>query len=66
VPNTATITVSGGAGQRDLRPNDAEQHVAPRHRDREQHGDVCEQRERQPFEIADVALVRHEHLQQQA
>ncbi len=54
------------AGQREPRPDDAGERLAPRYGDREHHGDVRQQRERQPLEVADVALVGQEHLQQQA
>ena len=38
-------------GQREPRPDDADDRLAPRNRDREDDRDVSEQRKRQPFEI---------------
>ena len=56
----------GGVGiQREMRPDRAQRHLAPRHVNREQHGGVGQQRDGQPLQKEDVAVIGNEYLQQQ-
>ena len=66
VPKTATITVRYCRGQREMRPHRVRGHLAPGDVYREHQDDVREQRQRQPLQVADIALVGQENLQQQA
>ena len=63
VPNTPTTTVAASALSVKLRPDRAQRDLAPGHVDREQHRGIGQQRQRQPFQEEDVAVVGHEHLQ---
>ena len=65
VPKTPTITVAAAAFERELRPDRAQRHLAPGNVDGEQDRGVGQQRERQPLQEEDVAMIGNEHLQQQ-
>ena len=65
VPKTPTTTVAASELGVKLRPDRAQRHLTPGNVDREQHRGVGQQRERQPFQESDVAVVGDEHLQHQ-
>ena len=65
VPKTPTTMAAAFAFEREMRPDRAQRHLAPRHMHGEQHRGIGQQRQRQPLQEEDVAVVGHEDLQQQ-
>ena len=65
VPNIATIRVSESPESSNLRHQRAHRHRVPVDLHREHHADIGKQREGQPFQEADIAVVGNEHDRQQ-
>ncbi|OJU14583.1 MAG: hypothetical protein BGN95_04530 [Sphingomonas sp. 66-10] len=64
-PEDADDHHRGGAVEADMRQKRLAHCHTPIDMHDEQHGDIGKQRKCQPFQIEDIAMIRHEHLQEE-